>query len=198
MADPRAPTRKELARSFNGDQRMIRAFEKLFDLIPDDLNSLVLEIQDAVFNWVGPSIGQLNSQIAEIIKRHDQDIQFEDSDYDLLLNDSGVVADTDPGDLVFKMPDASNWKNEDKFVQNIGANTATMEGYEGQTISGVDVMLIESNRPHPIAYVKSDGANLIFLSDRFDSNVLGADFVIGDDGTEVIGDDGTRVVGIIG
>jgi len=39
MADPRPLTRKELTQ-FLPNQRAIRAFEKLFDLIPDDLNSL--------------------------------------------------------------------------------------------------------------------------------------------------------------
>lgn len=40
MADPRPLTRKELAR-FLPDQRSIRAFEKLFDLIPSDLLTLI-------------------------------------------------------------------------------------------------------------------------------------------------------------
>lgn len=34
--DPRSPTRKELARVFGNDQRIVRAFEKVFDLIPSD------------------------------------------------------------------------------------------------------------------------------------------------------------------
>lgn len=40
MADPRAPTRADLAK-FLPDQRTIRAFEKLFELIPDDYNGLI-------------------------------------------------------------------------------------------------------------------------------------------------------------
>ena len=37
MVDPRAPTRKDLVR-FLPDQRAVRAFEKLFDIIPDNLS----------------------------------------------------------------------------------------------------------------------------------------------------------------
>lgn len=44
MADPRAPTRADLAK-FLPDQRTIRAFEKLFELIPDDYSKL---IEDAI------------------------------------------------------------------------------------------------------------------------------------------------------
>lgn len=39
MADPRAPTRADLAK-FLPDQRSIRAFEKVFELIPADLLSI--------------------------------------------------------------------------------------------------------------------------------------------------------------
>jgi hypothetical protein len=42
MADPRAPTRADLAK-FLPDQRSIRAFEKLFELVPDGFNSLIEE-----------------------------------------------------------------------------------------------------------------------------------------------------------
>lgn len=42
MADPRSPTRADLAK-FLPDQRTIRAFEKLFELIPDDIYSVVEE-----------------------------------------------------------------------------------------------------------------------------------------------------------
>ena len=46
MADPRPITREELAR-FLPSQRAIRAFEKLFDLIPSDLESLTKSIEEA-------------------------------------------------------------------------------------------------------------------------------------------------------
>lgn len=41
MADPRSPTRSDLAK-FLPDQRTIRAFEKLFELVPDDLTAFEL------------------------------------------------------------------------------------------------------------------------------------------------------------
>lgn len=40
MADPRAPTRADLAK-FLPDQRTIRAFEKLFELVPDDIYAVL-------------------------------------------------------------------------------------------------------------------------------------------------------------
>lgn len=65
MADPRSPTRKEFAKAFNNDQRMIRAFEKLFDLIPDDINAGISILLDAQNSWIGPALSNLNSQIFE-------------------------------------------------------------------------------------------------------------------------------------
>lgn len=43
--DPRAPTRKELSK-FLPDQRSVKAFEKLFDLIPKQINNINDEIGD--------------------------------------------------------------------------------------------------------------------------------------------------------
>ena len=59
MADPLPPTRKELA-TFLSDQRLIRAFEKLFEIVPGDLESLedrieVVEIRsksNQVLIWI--------------------------------------------------------------------------------------------------------------------------------------------------
>jgi hypothetical protein len=49
MADPRPLLRKEFAR-FLPDHRAIRAFEKLFDLIPDNLIELQEEIEKLKFD----------------------------------------------------------------------------------------------------------------------------------------------------
>ena len=49
MADPRPPSRAELAK-FLPDQRTIRAFEKLFELIPDDIFKLIDEALIAAGN----------------------------------------------------------------------------------------------------------------------------------------------------
>ena len=46
MADPRPLTREELAK-FLPNQRAIRAFEKLFEIVPDDLISLLNRIEEA-------------------------------------------------------------------------------------------------------------------------------------------------------
>lgn len=61
MADPRPPSRAELAQ-FLPDQRTIRAFEKLFELIPDDIFRL---IDDALVT-AGNASATSNEAIAAI------------------------------------------------------------------------------------------------------------------------------------
>lgn len=58
MADPRAPTRAELAK-FLPDQRTIRAFEQLFDLVPDGF--------DKKIEAVSIEAGTANAQAVEAI-----------------------------------------------------------------------------------------------------------------------------------
>lgn len=38
LVDPKTPPRKDLERMCGGDQRLVKAFEKLFELIPSELN----------------------------------------------------------------------------------------------------------------------------------------------------------------
>lgn len=40
MVDPIKPTRAEIARIFNNDQRLIRAFEQIFDYVPSTILNL--------------------------------------------------------------------------------------------------------------------------------------------------------------
>ena len=47
--DPRTPTRQELA-SFLPTQRLIRAFESLFRIIPETTNDLGSELDETVVN----------------------------------------------------------------------------------------------------------------------------------------------------
>lgn len=47
--DPRPPTRKELAEVFGNNQRLIRAFEQIFDLIPSDLISQQTDLTNVEF-----------------------------------------------------------------------------------------------------------------------------------------------------
>jgi hypothetical protein len=49
MADPRPLTRKELA-EFLPNQRAIRAFEKLFDLVPPELGDILLLAESALLS----------------------------------------------------------------------------------------------------------------------------------------------------
>ena len=174
--NPRAPTRKQLSKFLGEDKRLIKSFEQLFDVVPDDLTGLFDEIKANQDLFIGPAIGNIYARISEIVKRLDQDIQFKTSDYTLLNNDSGAIFDTASESLIATMPDAADWKNEDKFVQNSGANQVSIELNGTQTVSGVEVLLIPADTPYPVANMKSDGNNLILLSDRNGSNVIGADY----------------------
>lgn len=169
--DPTIPTREELASVLNNDSRLIDAFEELFLIIPDELNALILELQGAIYSEVSPSINRLNGSVGEIWKRLNQEIQTESSDYTLLLNDSGVKLS---GESTATMPDAALWKNEDKFVENAGSEQISIELSGTQTVSGVDLIFLRSNLPYPIAFMKSDGSNLILLSDRDNENLIPA------------------------
>lgn len=136
------------------------------------------ELFNAIYQWLGPAISSNNAQIFEILKRLNQEIQFKDVDYELLLNDSGVILDTDAGDIIATMPDAALWKNEDKFVENAGDNVVSIELFEDQQVSGVDVLLLYPSALNPVANMKSTREGLTLLSDRNGSDVVGTDLWI--------------------
>ena len=173
--DPRKPRRDEFARAFNNDQRMIRAFERLFDLIPDGVEGVLLQVQDAINQWIGPAIQSVQAQLYELAKKVNAnvglDIQNESSDYTLLLSDSGVNMS---GSSTATMPDASGWADGNKFVHNVGTDTLTVIPQAGQNISGADFINLSPATPYSIAYMKSDGSNLILLSDRNDDSITAA------------------------
>lgn len=89
--DPRAPTRKELAEVFSNNQRLIRAFEKIFDLIPPEFIDQQAQI-DAINLIAGIAEAQ-STQALSMLERiasslevlSQQPIREADSDSDDLL-----------------------------------------------------------------------------------------------------------------
>lgn len=91
MADPRPLTRKELA-EFLPNQRAIRAFEKLFDLIPADLIELLAQI-DATFNLASLAQASANRNLGLIrdLDLKNKNLIFVASTSDLPQPVSGVI-----------------------------------------------------------------------------------------------------------
>lgn len=120
------------------------------------------------------TIGGLDDRIKAIEDFIFKVIQFKSADYALLVSDSGVVADSSSSDIVIDFPEASLWLDQDKFVENAGSNTVSIELFGTEQVSGVDVILISPNTPYPVAKFKSNGPGLTLLSDRNGSDVVGA------------------------
>lgn len=66
MADPRPLTRKELT-EFLPNQRAIRAFEKLFDIVPDDLLAFAQELEENIIA-TGTAGAQSQHALAQLAK----------------------------------------------------------------------------------------------------------------------------------
>ena len=69
MANPRPLNRSELAK-FLPDQRAIRAFEQLFDLIPEDLLALLAEIDETKLS-AGNATSSANEALAQLTRMAD-------------------------------------------------------------------------------------------------------------------------------
>lgn len=89
MADPRPLTRQELSK-FLPDQRSIRAFEKLFQLIPNDLLSLLSSIE-TVRNEAGLALSQSLANTQRINDQKTPNIVFVYDVHDLPRPKSGVI-----------------------------------------------------------------------------------------------------------
>ena len=73
MADPRPPTRDELAKVFT-NQRMLRAFEKLFDLIPADL--IVLQDGISSATTIAETADQKSNEALSLLERLVEAVAF--------------------------------------------------------------------------------------------------------------------------
>ena len=101
-------------------------------------------------------------------------IQFINEDYLLLTGDSGAIADTSLKSLEVTFPLASEWVDQNKFIENAGGNQVKCIPQTNETISGVDLLVLDSGTLNPVINVKSNGQNLTLLSDRNGSDVIGA------------------------
>ena len=106
-----------------------------------------------------------NAQIAEITKP--RPIRFESSDYDLLDDDSGAVADSSGGVIDIALPNPVNNVDKDYFIQNIGGgagNTVTVKPFASELLAGqANYPIIASPAPYPTTVFKSDGTNWIIV-----------------------------------
>lgn len=71
LTDPRPLTRKELARIVGDDQRAIRAFEKLFDMVPGEFNTQ-LELIEETLVESGTASAQASDALARLVALADQ------------------------------------------------------------------------------------------------------------------------------
>lgn len=123
MADPRPLTREELAR-FLPNQRAIRAFEKLFDLIPDDLESLEVLIS-AVETLTISTDNKANNALQK------QEFSIVITSTDFTTTQSEKVICTTALDVTLNLfPD-----DEEEVYITAGNGPITING-NGRTISG--------------------------------------------------------------
>ena len=134
MTDPRPLTRNELAR-FLPTQRAIRAFEKLFDLIPSDLETLTALIEE-VANEVSNVQGKANAALSLVPEQKLASVTSSDyttaNSEKVICSDSVVVTLNDiPDDFELVTIVATNGK-------------VTIEG-NGRNISGRSSVTISQN-----------------------------------------------------
>ncbi len=68
IVDPKPPLRRDLEAMCGGNQRLVKAFEKLFELIPKELNNSNDSSSDAQFiaDFAQSSANQANSAISDV------------------------------------------------------------------------------------------------------------------------------------
>lgn len=76
MADPRPLTRNELAQ-FLPSQRAIRAFERLFELVPDDLTQILVIAEEALS--AAANARAENLQLKQELERLQLELQIKQS-----------------------------------------------------------------------------------------------------------------------
>lgn len=132
MADPRPLTRDELAK-FLPNQRAIRAFEKLFDLIPNDLESLAILIEELS---VGVSDATYKANFALAASAFETSIQ--NSDY-TTANSEKIICIGSITIVLNPSPD------DDELVIVVATSGRIIVDGNGRNISGRDVVGISQN-----------------------------------------------------
>lgn len=127
--DPRAPTRQELARVFK-DQRMVRAFEKLFDLVPNDLLALQLAIDGVLVSTI-EALSKANAALYDgrIISLQGANYSATTSEKIICTNALTVTLNPTPIDLELVTVTATNG-----YVE-IDGNGKTISNLERVTIT---------------------------------------------------------------
>lgn len=106
------------------------------------------------------TVARLNGKLGELTKP--RPIRFESGTYQILDNDSGVVADASGGDFDVTLPDPTKNTDKDYFLQTLDTGgTATLLPFASEAISGDVDLDVPSTSPMSCAVVKSDGTDWI-------------------------------------
>lgn len=117
------------------------------------------------------TIGGIDDRIDAIEDFLFKVIQFKSADYSILVSDSGVIVDSS---AVIDMPAGSTWVDQNKFIENAGASTVSIELFGDEQVSGVDVLFLLPDTLNPVVNLKSNGPGLTLLSDRDNENIVPA------------------------
>lgn len=174
----------------NGDGTLNRRYMTYLELLTDNQSGDIDDIegiQAAIFGWLAPALNQLGAQIVAKCKRIDDQeqliaslmarigsnssqiaglsktrtIRFETVNYPMIIRDSGVIADATSGALTTTLPDATQVRDLNYFVQkaDFAANAVTVDTLLSQTINGSSTSVIVNQ--YDTAVYKSDGFNWI-------------------------------------
>lgn len=121
----------------------------------------VISDQEQLIAQLLSAVGGLSAQLSELTKP--RPIRFESAAYQMLDNDSGVVADASGGDFDVALPDPAKNTDKDYFLQTLGGGgTATLKPFASEEISEDTELDVPSvGPPASCAVVKSDGTDWI-------------------------------------
>ena len=118
-----------------------------------------IECNEALIVQLLATVGRLSAKLGEATK--DRSIQAKSADYQMLDNDSGVIADTDGGNFDVTVADPAKNKNKEFFLQNVGSSVAKLVAFGGELFSGETEISLLPNTPYPSIKFKSDGTDWI-------------------------------------
>jgi len=120
----------------------------------------VISDQEQLIAQLISAVGGLSAQLSELTKP--RLIRFESSAYQILDNDSGVIANASGGNFDITMPDPAKNKNKDFFIQNAGGSgNITAKPFVSELFSGETEITILSTSPFSCLILKSDAINWI-------------------------------------
>lgn len=106
------------------------------------------------------TVAFLNGKLGELTKP--RPIRFEAAAYQMLDNDSGVVADASGGDFDVTLPDPAKNTDKDYFLTSAGGSgSATFKPFASESVAGSTSLVVPSTIPFTTVKVKSDGTDWV-------------------------------------